>query len=69
MWKDLGNTLQLARECEVAIPAAAAALQMYVSVQGTRTDEDYSVVLRLMRALARGAGARPPATGAMRRTA
>jgi 3-hydroxyisobutyrate dehydrogenase-like beta-hydroxyacid dehydrogenase len=69
MWKDLGNTLQLAREREVAMPATAAALQMYVSVQATRTDEDYSVVLRLMRELADGAGARPPASGAMRRTA
>jgi 3-hydroxyisobutyrate dehydrogenase-like beta-hydroxyacid dehydrogenase len=69
MWKDLGNTLQLARECEVAMPAAAAALQMYVSVQATHTDEDYSVVLRLMQDLARGVGERPRASGAMRRTA
>lgn len=43
-------------DCEVAMPAAAAALQMYVSVQAAHTDEDYSDVVRLMHDLAHGAG-------------
>jgi len=52
MHKDLGLVLRQAAEASVAMPAAAAAEQMYTAAMARGTDEDFSVVIRFMLALA-----------------
>ena len=46
MWKDFGNILRLAHECDTAMPATAAAEQVYAIEQAKRIEEDFSAVIR-----------------------
>ena len=52
MHKDLGLVMRQAAEASVAMPAAAAAEQMYTAAMARGRDEDFSVVIRFMLALA-----------------
>ena len=52
MHKDLGLVLRQAAEISVAMPATAAAEQMYTAAMAKGNDEDFSAVIRLMQELA-----------------
>jgi 3-hydroxyisobutyrate dehydrogenase-like beta-hydroxyacid dehydrogenase len=52
MHKDLGLVMRQAAAIAAAMPATAAAEQMYTAAMTKGTDEDFSVVIRLMQELA-----------------
>ena len=53
MHKDLGLVMRQAAEISVAMPATAAAEQMYTVAMAKGRDEDFSAVIRLMQELAK----------------